>query len=316
MAGLKNIFTWSISTGNDFELCRRRHYWKKYGSWNGWDKSSSDEAKKAYLLKNMQNRWSLIGVVAEKSIMWMLKQHQSKNRVSHDDVWNKIARPELTQKWNESKEGKWNISPKKYCLLSEHYYEKEIDEISIKKQIAKQVKNCILNFEKVILPRLSSIDEIQEIKILTTEMSGDVEHFLYEGVKIYAIPDYAYKIDDKIHIHDWKAGKVKTKEHRSQLSLYALWAIEKYNYSLENIFLYIEYLNEPKVDPFQISEKDLDEVKLKLEESVGEMTEYLVNFDREKNEPLPKEEWELTADRTNCHFCNFKELCKDEFEVY
>ena len=53
MAGLKNIFTWSFSTGNDFELCRRRHYWKKYGSWNGWDKSSSDEAKKAYLLKNM-----------------------------------------------------------------------------------------------------------------------------------------------------------------------------------------------------------------------------------------------------------------------
>ena len=46
------------------------------------------------------------------------------------------------------------------------------------------------------------------------------------------------------------------------------------------------------------------------------MTEYLVNFDREKNEPLPKEEWELTADKTNCHFCNFKELCKDEFEVY
>ena len=52
----------------------------------------------------MQNRWSLIGVVAEKSIMWMLKQHQSKNRISHDHVWNKFARPELTQKWNESKE--------------------------------------------------------------------------------------------------------------------------------------------------------------------------------------------------------------------
>ena len=52
--------------------------------------------------------------------MWMLKQHQSKI-VSQDDVWNKIVRPELTQKWNESKEGKWSISPKKYCLLNEHY---------------------------------------------------------------------------------------------------------------------------------------------------------------------------------------------------
>ena len=47
-------------------------------------------------------------------------------------------------------------------------------------------------------------------------MSGDVEHFCNEGVKIYAIPDYAYKIDDKIHIHDWKAGKVKL-QHRLQL---------------------------------------------------------------------------------------------------
>ena len=47
---------------------------------------------------------SLIGVVAEQSIMWMLKQHQSKNFVNHNDVWNEISRPLLTQKWNESKE--------------------------------------------------------------------------------------------------------------------------------------------------------------------------------------------------------------------
>ena len=91
MVGLKNVFTWSFSTGNDFEQCRRRHYWKKYGSWNGWDQSSSEETKKAYLLSKMQNRWSLIGVVAEKSIMWMLKQHQLKIFVSHEDVWNKVS---------------------------------------------------------------------------------------------------------------------------------------------------------------------------------------------------------------------------------
>ena len=40
---------------------------------------------------------------------------------------------------------------KRFCLLSEHYYEKDIDEIAIKKQIANQVKNCILNFEKSFL---------------------------------------------------------------------------------------------------------------------------------------------------------------------
>ena len=314
MAELKNKFTWSFSSSNDFEQCRRRHYWKKYGSWDGWNKSSDPDKQKAYLLSKMQNRWSLIGVVAEQSIMWMLKQHQSKNFVNHNDVWNEISRPLLTQKWNESKEGRWNENPKRFCLLSEHYYEKDIDEIAIKKQIANQVKNCILNFEKSFLPRFSSVEDIQEIKILTPETPGDIEHFIFEGVKIYSIPDYAYRINNDIHIHDWKAGKVKTKEHRAQLSLYALWAIEKYNYNLENIFLYIEYLNEPKVDPFQISKNELNLVKAKMEESVAEMTEYLVDFDREKNVPLPKDEWEITADRSNCRFCNFKELCVDEFE--
>ena len=82
MAGLKTSSHGLLVQEMILSYAEERHYWKKYGSWNGWDKSSPDEVKKAYLLKNMQNRWSLIGVVAEKSIMWMLKQHQSKNRVS------------------------------------------------------------------------------------------------------------------------------------------------------------------------------------------------------------------------------------------
>ena len=45
---------------------------------------------------------------------------------------------------------------------------------------------------------------------------------MYEGVKIYAIPDYAYRIGNQIHIHDWKAGKMKPEQHRLQLSIYAL----------------------------------------------------------------------------------------------
>ena len=55
MGKLKNIFSWSFSAGEDFDQCRRRHYWKKYGSWGGWDASASPEIKKAYLLKNMNN---------------------------------------------------------------------------------------------------------------------------------------------------------------------------------------------------------------------------------------------------------------------
>jgi CRISPR/Cas system-associated exonuclease Cas4 (RecB family) len=315
MGELKNTFSWSFSAAEDFEACRRRRYWSKYGMWGGWARNASAEQKTAYRLNKMDNRWGLMGQAAENAIMWVLKQHQQGNAVTAVEGWNKIARPFLTKKWNESNEGSWRNSPKQYCCLREHYYKTLEDENAAKKQVAAQVQNCIGNFSEKVLPRIGSIKPDQEFTIATPEQGGDVEHFIYEGVKIYSIPDYAYRIGEEVHIHDWKAGKIKADQHRLQLSLYALWAMVKYDAALEKIFLYVEYLNEGQVLPFQISAEQMEETKALMSDSVGEMTEYLVDCDREKNEPLPKEEWELTFDRKNCTQCNFYELCKPELEA-
>ena len=67
--------------------------------------------------------------------------------------------------------------------------------------------------------------------------------------------------------------------------------------------------------PFQISEEQLEETKALMSDSVGEMTEYLEGHDRDNNEPLPKEEWELAIDPASCGQCNFYELCKPELEA-
>lgn len=45
------------------------------------------------------------------------------------------------------------------------------------------------------------------------------------------------------------------------------------------------------------------------------MTEYLVDFDRTKNEALPQDEWELAAEPNICSYCNFYELCKPELDT-
>ncbi|MBN2684365.1 MAG: PD-(D/E)XK nuclease family protein [Pontiellaceae bacterium] len=314
MGELKNTFSWSFSAAEDFEQCRRRRYWSKYGMWGGWARTASVEQKLAYRLNKMDNRWGLMGQAAENSIMWVLKQHQQGVPVDSKTAWEKIARPFLTQKWTESNEGNWRSSPKRFCCLREHYYKTLEDENDAKRRIAAQVQNCIDNFIDKVLPRISSISPTQEFQIATPEMGGDVEHFFYEDVKIYSIPDYAYKIGDQVHIHDWKAGKIKAEQHRLQLSLYALWAIVKHGASLDNIFLYVEYLNEGQVLPFQLTQAELDETKALMSDSVGEMTEYLVDCDQDKNEPLPKEEWELALDPINCSQCNFYELCRPELK--
>lgn len=311
MGELKHIFSWSFSSAESFDQCRRKYFWKKYGGWNGWKSSSSEETKKAYLLGKMQNKWSLIGTAAEDAVMWMLREHQAGNKVTCDQAWD-FVRPDLTKKWNESSNKEWLQNPKKF-FLREHYYEKKVDDNKIKKEIAAAIKNCIKIFKETVLPRLSKLDLSQEISVASKD--GDVEHFFYEGVKIYAIPDYAYKIGNQIHIHDWKSGKMKVDQHKLQLSIYTLWAIIKYDAEIENIFLYIEYLKEGKVFPFQIDKVDLEITKNIIEESIGEMSEYLVDFDRDENIPIPKEEWELTSDKNNCRFCSFYELCEKELSA-
>ena len=189
------------------------------------------------------------------------------------------------------------------------------EEKEAKRQLAAQIQNCIGNFIDKVLPRVGTIQPGQEFQIATPETGGDVEHFIYEGLKIYSIPDYAYKIGDQVHIHDWKAGKIKAEQHRMQLSLYALWAMVKHSAKLENIFLYVEYLNEGQVLPFQLTEEEMEAAKALMSDSVGEMTEYLVDHDRAANVPLPKEEWELTVDPANCGQCNFYELCREELSA-
>ncbi|HBO87758.1 MAG TPA: hypothetical protein DD620_03290 [Verrucomicrobia bacterium] len=312
MGRLKSVFSWSFSAAEDFEQCRRRRYWSKYAMWGGWEASASDEQKTAYRLNKMDNRWGLMGQAAERAIMWVLKENQLGVEVTAEQAWKTIARPFLTQKWTESLDGKWKQKPKQFCCLREHYYEQLDDDNAAKREIADQVKLCIENFITNFLPRFAEIDATQEIRIATPEMNGDSEHFVYEGVKVYAIPDYVYRVGDQVHIHDWKAGRMKPEQHRLQLATYSLWAIVKYGVSIENIFLYVEYLKEGKVFPFQLSESEIDETRTFIGESVGEMSEYLVDYDREKNQALPKDEWELTLDLSACKFCNFYELCKPE----
>jgi CRISPR/Cas system-associated exonuclease Cas4 (RecB family) len=313
MAKLKNTFSWSFSAASDFEECRRRRYWSKYGMWGGWERNADSITKQAYRLNKMTNRWGLMGVAAENTIMRVLRQHQAGNPISADEAYETVARPFLIQNWKESRGRDWETNPKQFCCLHGHYYGTMGDENAAIGAIREQVLNCTRNFIKKVLPRIGDITREQELPIRTPDMGGDPENITWNGIKMYVIPDYAYRIGNQIHIHDWKAGKIKA-SHRRQLAGYALWAEVKHGAPIEQIFLYVEYLNEGKVLPFQLSREEFDTEKERIGASVAEMTEYLVDFDRARNEPLPIEDWELAANPESCRLCSFYELCKPDME--
>ena len=315
MAKLTNTFSWSFSAAADFDECRRKRYWSKYGMWNGWDPSAPEIQRKAYQLNKMDNRYSLQGQAVEQAVMWVLREKQAGRDVTVDEAYDRVAKPFLNRCWKESKSRQWESSPKRYCCLREHYYG-ELD-VAAGKELASAVtehaKRCIGHFQERVLPRLEHVRAEHEVHVATVDQGGDPESFAFEGTKIYAIPDYVYRVGDQWHIHDWKSGRPK-KEHQVQLALYGLWAHVKHRVSPENIVVYIEYLHDGVLAFEQLVAHHLESVKELARSSVSDMADYLVDGDIKANKPLPREDWDLALSRSSCRWCNFYELCKAELE--
>ena len=312
MAELKNTFSWSFSAAEDFNECRRRRYWAKYAMWGGWGERATELQKTAYRLAKMENRFSILGNAVERSVMWVLREKQAGRDVDVDPAYEAEARPYLNRCWSDSKKEHWRQNPKKFCCLREHYY-REVDQAAEKdivERIISQTKVCIRHFIESVLPRVGGIPREREVAIARID-AGDPESFLFDGVKVYAIPDHVYSDGDLLHIHDWKAGHEKDR-HNDQVALYGLWANIKHGFVPENIRMHLEYLNAGRTATVALTRERLELVKNTVRESISEMAEYLVDNDLSRNEPLPKEDWELTADSGTCRQCNFYELCKPE----
>lgn len=317
MAELKNVFSWSFSAAEDFEECRRRRYWAKYAMWGGWEAGASDLQRKAYRLCKMENLFSIRGNAVEKAVMWALREKQAGRTPGVEEAYEARAKPYLNGCWSESLQRKWEINPKKYCCLREHYYGR-LDTLDKQETqqivggIIRSVKLCISNFIQKVLPSLSSIAPEQEVKVAAAG-SGDPESFELGGVKVYAIPDYVYLADGGLRIHDWKSGK-KHEKHLMQMELYALWAAVRYGMAADHVRGYLEYLASGETLPVEFNEQTMATVREKVAQSVSDMAAYLVGGDIAKNEPLPPEDWEMTDSADVCGKCSFMELCKPELD--
>jgi len=310
MPPLRNQFTWSHSAGQEFETCRRQRYWARYGMWGGWSSQASPECRTAYRLTKMTTRHALRGQAVERALRWLLTEHQAGRPASAEDAFQTVARPWLREQWNQSLQGGWRTDPKGLACLHEHYYP-EVHSTADRDrviEVAQAVRNCLVNFERHVLPDLAEVRPEEEVALATT---GTPEHFVYEGLTIYAIPDYVHVRDGIWHIRDWKSGR-RHPHHLDQVTLYALWARERHGIPPEQVRLYLEYLDEPDTLAFRIQTEDLHALIERVGQSVADMTEYLEDLDRQANRPLPREAWDLADEPDTCRGCRFLELCRPE----
>jgi CRISPR/Cas system-associated exonuclease Cas4 (RecB family) len=283
--------------------------------WGGWNADAPEEKRKAYQLNRMDNIYSLLGTAVEEAVMWSLRQLQQGASVDVETAYQQAARPLLNRSWQESRQGQWKKSPKRYCCLREHYYNEWTPdrEKEITGRVVDQVRACIQNFLEKTWPTLEQVQLSDEVPIATVGR-GDPENFEYNGVKIYAIPDYVHRAGEQFHIHDWKAGKVRD-AHKRQLAVYGLWAHAKYGVAPEQIIVYVQYLKTGQVVVDQITPEHLASIEDEIRVSIADMAEFLEDGDIQRNQPIPRDEWLLAAEPRICRNCNFRELCRPELEA-
>jgi len=313
MGELQNTFSWSFSAAEDFDICRRKRYWAKYAMWGGWEADADPLCKDAYRLSKMDNAWSVLGRAVEEAVMWSIRRAQAGLNPTPEEAYEAATRPFLNRAWTDSRRKRYLENPKRFIALREHYYgewtpEREQDIIDALKA---QSRRCIEQFHQKVLPRLRNVRPEHEIRIAIIGSGGEPESFEFEKIKVYAIPDFAYRVGNRLHIHDWKAGKIRD-SHEEQLKLYGLWAQVKHGVPPESVDIFIEYLAEGITRHLTITPDDLEHIKERIRLSVQEMTEYLVDGDIERNIPLPPADWEFSQDLALCRQCNFLELCRKD----
>lgn len=303
MALLENVFSWSKSRDEQFRECQRKYFFDKYLSWGGWDKAAPERTRKAYIYKNLKNRWAWKGETVHHIIEGVLKDLRSGRPVSAESALKRLTEA-MRGDYRASKAKKYLDDPKKTLGLFEHEYEKKVSD-DVWKKIHDESADCLRHFFGSRFFKELSADDKKNWLVIE-----DLEEFDFEGAKIFVKLDFARLKDGSVEIYDWKTGKDDGRDEVSvQIGAYAIYAMQKWHLPLSQVRAYLFNLTNPGPEGQTqvLSDALLQKTRDTIRSSVVEMRKLLV--DPVKNIPKPEEEFGFTSNERLCGFCQFQKLC-------
>ena len=167
----------------------------------------------------------LAGSIAHDAIQRWFEQKRDEGATPEPAAFVEQAVEELRGHYRDSRDGRWQERPAKITHLAEHHYEEpQIDEATGEagrygKTYADRIRDSLVAFLE--MPELEGVRTCDPSSWLSCE---DMSTFDVEGVKVYAVPDFAYCDDDGVvHIWDWKTGSPRDAD-AFQLEVYAGYA--------------------------------------------------------------------------------------------
>ena len=302
MAVLENVFSWSKSRAEEFQECQRKYFYDRYASWGGWNKNAPPEARLAYVLKNLKNRWAWKGETVHHIVEEVLKALRAGQPLDEATAETRLTEI-MRRDYRSSKAKKYFEEPKKSLGLFEHEYRKPVSD-AVWKTIHDEAAAAIKYFFGSDLYK-----ELQQDDKKNWLVIEDLEEFEFAGAKIYVKLDFARQKDGFIEIYDWKTGK-EEKEASTQIGAYAIYAMKKWDVPLDKIKAYLLYLSSPAplVKEQKVTASLIETTKKVMTESIEAMRGLLE--DPIHNVPKDRSFFEFTQNERSCQFCNFFGMCE------
>lgn len=300
---LENVFSWSKSRDEELRECQRKYFYNRYASWGGWDRHAPKEARLAYVLKNLKNRWAWKGETVHHVIEHVLKSIRQKSPLSFEEALAQLTHT-MRQDFRSSKAKKYLDEPKKSIGLFEHEYEKPVTDETWKK-IHDESALCLKHFYHSDLYKELLADDTDSWLVIE-----DLEEYEFEGAKIYVKLDFARKKGGLIEIYDWKTGKNDSAEASVQIGTYAIYAMQRWGVPLAQVRAYLVNLSGDIVEPQNqpLTAELIEKTRGIMKQSIAEMRTLLL--DPAKNTPKPRENFSYTENTRLCDFCNFYKICE------
>jgi len=300
---VENEFSWSKARDSIFKDCKRKYYLNYYGSWGGWKRDST--ARGIYILKKLVTRQVWIGQVVHYIIETLLSNYKTGKKISLSELLFELKK-KLKEEFDSSKIKEYHQFPGYKTGLFEHEYNLLISKEEWE-DLFKIAEKCVRNFY--------NSDVFKYIKNVDPEKWVFLEDFLnfdFEGTKVYLKIDFAIKNGNKIILFDWKTGQERqTEDIELQLSCYALYVLQKWGLTPDNISVKICNLRLDKEDSFSITNETIDNIKNYIRNSLSEMKSLL---DGQEDNSANMENFPKTENEMFCSCCNFKKLCFNQGE--
>lgn len=305
---LTNDFSWSKSRHEKFNECLRSYYFHYYRSWGGWEADAPQDIRELYVLKKLSNRYTWAGSVVHESLKDALLDWRAGRPVDPQAVEARTHRLMQDDFRHSSKKAYWTQKYRKpFTGLVEHEYAEAIPSETWK-QNWETVRAALAWFFASRWPTLARA--LKPAQWLEVDAGADFSSFTLEGVKVFAIPDFAY-VDDEGRpvVVDWKTGKVRD-GYDDQVLGYALYLSQRYKFPVEKVRASLVYLNEGLEQEVQVDPSAVAAFKERFLQSVAGMRALLQ--EPTQNTPREAEAFPMTENLAVCVRCTFRRACQRE----